>query len=333
MHFRSALQMAPLLAVMFGARADAQTSSIRPRADTRASTSEQRRPVVLQTQACADLAQAELHELIALELAPRRVIAEAAVDQRDAAVSATLICDEREARVSLHTSDQRKHHVQLDFAEIQLAARPRLVALALSELLATAEMEQTPTVLEPTEAPAPKPQAKARVPARRSLWLAGGLAREGRPALLLPLGELGFHWHLGALPLAFDARLFGGAGERALRLGRTQAWSVGGALSIAYAPRLGPLLLGVGAGVTLGYAQLRGRAAESRLGRRVSGSFWGPALLLSAVLTLRERWGLRAGIDLAYLLRGVEGSDEQGRTLFTYAGLQLHATLGVVVSF
>jgi hypothetical protein len=320
MHFRWALLMASLLAALFGPRAGAQTSPGRQRA-----------VVVLHTQACAGLAQVELRELIALELAPRQVITDAAAEPAGG-VRATLVCDQREARVSLHAADQRPQRVQLDFTEIQLAARPRLVALALSELLATAEMEQALTSSTPAEASAPTPQIQARWSARRSLWLGVGLAREGRPALLLPLGEVGFRWHLGALPLAFDAKLFGGAGERALRLGRMQAWSAGGALAVAYAPVLGPLVLGAGAGVKLGYAQLRGRGAERRLERSVSGPFWGPALLLSAALALRGRWGLCAGIDLAYLLRGLEGSDDEGRRLFTYAGLQLHATLGAVVS-
>lgn len=326
MSFCWALCWAPLLVLLFAPRAYAQE---RANAQERAS---ERTPVVLHSAGCANLAQAELRELIALELAPRMVIAEADALAGTPSAHATLRCDARAAHVSLQTAAQREHQVQLDFAEIQPAARPRLVALALSELLATADMEGQ-TTAPPRLAAAPPARSETPAqggPVQRSLWLAAGLAREGRPRLLAPLGQLGFRLRLGRLPLAFDTALFGAAGQRTLRIGRVQAFSFGGALAVAYAPALGPVVLGLGAGVTLGYAALRGLGTEMA-GRSVAGLVWGPTVLMNAVWSLSARWGLRAGIDLAYLLQSVEGSDPDGRRLFTFGGLSLHATLGVAV--
>jgi hypothetical protein len=321
MLLRRTLLLPALLALLLGSKVLAQDAAHGPRT-----------PVLLHTADCADLAQAELRELVALELAPRPVLGAADAPAAPTGAQVTLICNQREARVLLRTHGRREYQVLLDFREIAPSARPRLVALALSELLATSEMESTP------EPPAQREDASTAKPRGdrypgRNVWLALGLARDGGPRLLSPLGELGLTWRLQGLPLGVDGKLSFGAGERALRLGRVQAWNLGAALALAYAPALGRLVLGLGAGVKLGYAALRGRGMEHSTGRRVAGLFWGPALMLSGIVTLSSRWALRAGLDVAYLLQRVEGLDPSGRKLFSFGGLQLHATLGVALGF
>lgn len=143
----------------------------------------------------------------------------------------------------------------------------------------------------------------------------------------------GLLWQFGRLPLALQAQLLASRGRRTANDGGVVAWSAVGSMALALRFRAAQWLdLMCGAGAALGYARLQGTPNEESalMGRSVFGVFWGPSLSIGALVPVRTRWGLRAGIDLTYIVKPLRGLDSAGRTTYALEKLQLHATVAVV---
>jgi len=291
------------------------------------------RVVVLDDQACDGVPRTELRELVTLELAPR--LLRVPSDERDDADSTDvrLSCDAESARLVVREAARPPQELVLDLSSIAVAARARLIALSLAELLATADMEP----IEPApRSTANEEPASPRVPARHSSgWLAAGLAREATPRVLAPSLQTGLVLNLAGLPLALVAELDAQRGERDVPAGHVTLWTVSGSVGPATQLRAGPLELVLAAGVRLGYARMIGDTEASQtsvIGHAVSGLWWGPTLGASGTWHLTRRVGLRAGVDLSWIARPVRGTDSTEGTALELDGLLVHATLGLSLS-
>jgi hypothetical protein len=296
--------------------------------------------VLLDSSACASVPAAELRHLLALELAPRRLAAPGEVAADDPrATHARIRCSSNQARLSVDGRAGRRQELELDLQETMASARTRLLALTLSELIATLEMETAQTAHPPLadgQAAAPTAANPVRVPEawRGQWWLGAGLAREGRPALLAPALHSGLLWYVKQLPLAFQFDLLGSRGQRALAEGRLTAWTLAGSAALLARVRTAWLDVLLGAGARLGYARLDGATRTGSLAAgAVSGAWWGPLLHGSLMLRLHQRWGLRAALELAYVAKPVRGLDSNGGPAYALERVQLHALLALSVAF
>jgi hypothetical protein len=271
-----------------------------------------------------------IRELISLELAPRvvRLGGEALEDRQTTGV--VLTCEADRAQIVVRDPARPNQALELDLSTIAAPARARLIALSLAELLATADMEPAANVPEIPEPAPPRPR-----PRDSSMWLAAGIVREGEPRLLAPSLQTGLVLNVAGLPLAAVMALDAQRGARDVPAGRVTLWTVSGSAGPATQLHAGPLELGLGAGVRLGYARMIGDADETQAavsGHTVSGLWWGPTLGASASWRVRAAWGIRAGVDLSWIARAVRGTDSGSAAVLALDGLLVQATLGLSLS-
>jgi hypothetical protein len=295
-------------------------------------------PVVLDSQACPAVAQDELRELIALELAPRR-LAGPRENLEPHVVHARIHCADNHARLSVEDStEDRRQELELDLQETMPAARTRLLALTLSELIATLDMELAQPARAAANAPPGPPAAnQARLSAetcRGHWWLGAGLAREGRPALLAPALHSGVLWYVPELPLALWVDLLGSHGRRTLSEGSLSTWTLAGSALLGARLQTTWVEVLLGAGVRLGYARLAGAAHGDALsGGAVASWWWGPLVSAGLLIRLHGRWGVRTALELAYVAKPVRGLDSKAQAAYALERLQLHALVAVSVGF
>lgn len=294
------------------------------------------RVVALDSSACDVIARDELHQLIALELAPRKVRSLERPLDGPVLTRARVTCSDTQARLIVEDALRgRREELSLDLREIASAARPRLVALSLAELIATVDMEPAPSaavVAPPRKDPTTRRNDELAVRASR-VWLVAGVAREGRPAMRLVSLQTGFTGALARWPVALQGALQLQRGERAVSAGDVVVWTASGTAAIGGQLALAWVELTLGLGLRLGYARLHGEADRSAAvaGRTVSGLWWGPTAFVGAVLPAHTRWGVRCGLDLGHVAKDVRGYDGAGSGATSIAGFQLQATLGLSV--
>ncbi|MET0388007.1 MAG: hypothetical protein ABW321_18690, partial [Polyangiales bacterium] len=143
---------------------------------------------------CADVSGQDVRALVALEVAPRPVAAADGVE--GTTTHAWLECLGDAAR--MWVADPARSaplQVSVTLGDLAPAARPRLLALAMAELIATSRLRRP----QPTAADAPEPLVL-------QLWLGAGAAREGEPAWLAPAIALGAVGARAFLALTLDVR-------------------------------------------------------------------------------------------------------------------------------
>jgi hypothetical protein len=294
------------------------------------------RPVLLSEFACALVAEGELRELLSLELSPRPLQGPADAHAAGEFIRVSVRSFVAEAQLRVEGGHlERRQELYLDLEETIPAARARLLALTLSELVATLDMEaeSVPTMPGDTPALAPPPLAFGARPAR--VWLGAGVVRQGTPRVIGPSLLAGSLWRLGALPLTAQGELDASWGHRTLALGELQTWKVAVTPSLALPVRVGRLVLSFAMGVRLGYVRLEGavRAPASQLqAHMVSGPFWGPSMGASAFVPIHARWALRAALGLFYVVTPVRGLDPTGGIAYAFGGVPLEANLGACLS-
>jgi hypothetical protein len=302
----------------------------------RASEVQARRPVVLDGFACDLVGERELRELFALELAPRPLWTQSDAPTASAPIRAQVRCSAAQAHLRVEdTGLERSQELDLDLEETIPEARARLLALTLSELVATLDMESLSRRSAPAEAQAQAPPPRAFAAHSGRFWLGAGVTREGRPRVFGPSLQSGLLWRLGSLPIAAQAEADASWGRRALSLGDIQTWNVAVSPSIALPVRLPRLELVFAVGVGLGYARIAGEVHDPASQLRahvVAGPWWGPFLSAAALLPIQPRWALRAGLALSYVATPVRGLDPVGEVTYALAGLPLVASLGACLS-
>lgn len=270
---------------------------------------------------CEGISGAEIAKLVALELAPHFEITE------ESELRAAMRCSG--ARAEIRVDDVRRPEpllLELSLSDARPEARPRLLALAIAELIATSRLEQPPDRKEVDKAAGARPPSAAE--ANTQLWLAAGVARELRPAAWAPVFALGAAHSFGLLQLAADVNF-----DFSAR--RTSAADLSArALSLALAPGLNfalhPVRLNLAAGVRAGWALLDASPRASELkGGSLSGLFLAPIAQLGAHWPLSPHWGVRLVFELGYVTKPVRGLDADNLRLLELSAWRGTGLLGV----
>jgi hypothetical protein len=248
-------------------------------------------------------------------------------DGEPAALTASLQC--AAGRAVIQVQDARRSEpleLVLPLADTRREARPRLLALAIAELIATSRLEQSPPP-KPPVAPVAPPPPRVRA---LSLGLALGLVRAFEPALWSPGLRLDAAYGFGRWSLHAD--LEADSGSRA----ESEATLGGRALSIGLAPAFrlvdGQLDWDLGLGVRGGAAWLSATSRQPNVaGRTISGTFIAPFAWTALELNLTELWYLRLALELGYVAKPVRGLDADKAVLLELKGLRGASWLGVGV--
>ncbi len=302
--------------------------------------------VALEVDDCAGVSGASVRALVALEVAPSALLPSSA----RAATRGGLECRGDTARIFVE-SDRRATPLRLEIRLLDLApqARPRFLALAIAELIATSRLAAAP--IDPAEAqPAPAPSdetteantdgdeqadsqlteagAPAVVRSHFEVWLGLGASREAEPIVWAPSVALGAWYAHGAWAITTDLRF-----DRGRR--RADDVDLGvdtGSLALGPAWHLqgtGTEFL-LGPSVRVGYASLHGTARSTDVtGDSLAGFWFGPCAQAALHVQLARRWSLRAGLEIGVVTQTLRGFDARGAELFALDGTWLSAHAGV----
>ena len=279
---------------------------------------------------CEEVPGTTVHELVVLEVAPRRVLELGSTEP--AATRAELTCEGGVAAIVVEEAGRSAPlRLEVLLSDLARSARPRALALAVAELIATSRLQRQPpvaAVVEPGETSNETLVLSEPTRSGAALWLAAGAARVAEPSMLGPTASLGVLGYWGALAISADLRV-----ERAQR---TQSVAdlglVAGSLALAPAWRLhaSSADLLIGAGARVGFASLRGESRDPGLaGQSVTGLWFGPSAQVAVHVRLARRWALRVGVEAAYLTRTVRGVGANREPVLELRGLSLAALLGV----
>jgi hypothetical protein len=271
---------------------------------------------------CENVAASQIVKLVALELAPQITIAHGEAEV--AALTATLECTDGRAVITVQDA-RRSEPLQLvlPLADTRREARPRLLALAIAELIATSRLEPGAT---PARAPPPPPIAP---PPERplSLGLGAGIVYAFEPALWSPSLQIAAAYSLGSFQLQADIAFDWGSHSAAQANLDTQA------VSLALAPGLrligGDLSWHAGLGLRGGVVWLAATPiADDLTGRTVSGFFLEPLAWTALQLRLSELVYVRLAFELGYVAQTVRGLDADDVALLELRGVRAASWLG-----
>jgi hypothetical protein len=265
---------------------------------------------------CAEASGAQIAHLVALELASRENLRRG---DSEAGIQASLECSDDSAVIRV-VDPQRDGPLVLEMqlAQTRPEARPRLLALAIAELIATSRLETTSNAAQPA------PDA-TRHPV--SLFIAAGSARAYQTGLWAPLLAAGAAVRFGAIALDADVN-FDWASHRT-----NDASIHARTLSLAIAPSVlvlrDPLDWDVRLGVRAGYAWLDGDPRRTTFdAASVSGPFLAPIAGTALRWRVSGRWSLLLAIEVGYVIVPVRGLDADGARLIELKGLRATALIG-----
>jgi hypothetical protein len=269
---------------------------------------------------CADASGAQIAQLVALELASRENLR---LDASGAGLRASLRCSGDSAVINVRDPLRAEPLVlEMQLAQTRREARPRLLALAIAELIATSRLEHAPQAAPPAEPPEPA----------LSAWLAAGLSRSYEPQLWSGALAAGAAHSFGLISLAAELGFDWTSNRTSAAEVRARA------LSLAVAPSLrvlrGELEWSVGLGLRAGYVWLQGSPRLPGFsGGSVSGAFVSPLVETAVQYHLTRRFALRASIELGYVVLPVRGLDADRIQLLEQSGVRATALLGLASSF
>ena len=282
---------------------------------------------------CEGAASSEIVKLVSLELAPQVTIA--LDDAESVQLTASLRCTDGRAVISVQDA-RRTEPLQLvlPLADTRREARPRLLALAIAELIATSRLEPGATPPPPPPPPEPPPPEEPETPERPlSVGIGAGVVRAFEPVLWSPSLQLAAAYSFGSLELQADLAFDWTSGSTLLaELGAT-------AISLNLAPGLrviaGQLAWHVGVGLRTGVAWLTAEPRSGELsGKTLSGVFLTPLVWTALRLHLTQRVYLRLALELGYITKNVIGQEEDEATaLFELRGFRAGSWLGAGISF
>jgi hypothetical protein len=280
---------------------------------------------------CDDVSGTTVRELVVLEVAPRSVLAYGSAEP--AATRAELTCEAGIAAIVVEEAGRSSAlRLEVTLSDLARSARPRGLALAVAELIATSRLQPTAAGVEPVqEIEADSYEAPVLSEPTRSgvqLWLGVGAARMAQPNMLGPVGALGVVGYWGAFALTSDLRF-----EHAqMSQGVAELQLNAGSLALAPAWRLhaSSADLLVGAGVRAGFATLSGKSNDPTLAADSVTGFWlAPAVQVAVHVRLARRWALRVGVEGAYVTQTLRGLGADGEVALELKGLSLAAVVGI----
>jgi hypothetical protein len=284
---------------------------------------------------CAGLDQARLRELIAIEmntLAPAPPVGRTRV---------RLACFGERLEVDL--SNERGAPTSRSWLDLHGTAeetRPRLMALAITELVAMSLNEAPPPAAAATPAAPParevgivaRPEPPRAPPAWR-LFAASGLRRAGRPGAWLAAGGLGGErrWASG-LGLAVDVRFEAGGADTSIAA--VDLRGVVATAAVSFGGGGGRLSWGALPGFSVGLVRLAAtpHAADAR-GATLDAAWAGPSLALRGRCGLGRSSFVQGEAAGGLTSRRVSGLVDAGSPLFELRGPWLSLGLAGGVSF
>lgn len=276
---------------------------------------------------CETASASQITKLVTLELASQFTLTRGA--EPAATLTATLACSAQRAVIRVQDVRHPKPlELVLPLSDTRREARPRLLALAVAELIATSSLE-----LERTSR-APESFVRRTAPPQRqrvlSLGLSVGGVRAFEPTLWSPGVRLDAAHSFGRWSLHADAQLDSGSRDT------SAAALAARVLSFGIAPALklfeGRLAAYLGVGLRAGAVWLSARSRQPGLdGRTLFGVLIAPFVWSALELQLSPRWYLGLALELAYVLKGVSGLDAANKPLLELSGLRAAAWLGVGV--
>jgi hypothetical protein len=276
--------------------------------------------VKLVTEACPEVDADRLGELVAIELGTV-----GAGRTLRAAMVGLACAGERIAITATDAQTGRQSHSEVLARDTAGPALLRLLAISVSELVATSEVPVDPRVpLRPE--PAPVPQSP---PARRfRATAAGSVRRVARPATWLggvALGaELAFARYFA---LAIEGR--GELGSTATRLTTVDWQAVSASAALLAGAGRGPWRVEVGLGMEGGFVKLAAHdTAAGAKGNSLSGPWAGPIGRLRVIRALGARAFVLARIDGGWIMQRVAGDASDGSNLVELRGGWAGLTLG-----
>lgn len=298
-------------------------------------------PVRVAFDGCEALEPDRVRSLVGLELDTRVDSAEA--QEQDpapaAGTHADVRCDDGFADMRVFEPGRAAPtRLRLRLTDTPPAARSRLLALTLAELIVSARLARSAPTTAASEAPPPEPAGRDRAaaddePVRTqrplSLWLGAGATATGKPLLWTPTGELGIAYGERLLSIA---SLQIESGTRASAGGDVRSTGLSLAAFAAARMSLGALSLPVGFGLRGGYQVLSGQTQPTRSGRSLTGAWLAPALCVSALVPLSDVWTVRVAAEGAWVLTPLRGTDADGLTVYTHKGPRLSLSAALALS-
>jgi len=276
--------------------------------------------VRLVTEACPGVDAARLEELVALELGT------VAADRTQSPAVVVLACDgDRIAITATETQTGRQTRSDVQTRGTAGPAGLRLLALSVSELLATSEVsveKRLPLVREPSPLQQPEPMRRLRASAATSL------RRVARPATWLEGFALGAEFAFARrFAVAFEGR--GEIGATATSLTPVD-WRVAGAsLALLAGAGWGAWRIEAGPGVEVGLVQLSAHDTPTGAkGTSLSDPWAGPTGRLLVIRALGSRAFLLGRIDGGWVMQRVAGDASNGSALVELRGGWAGLTIG-----
>lgn len=280
---------------------------------------------------CEDIPGTEIAKLVALELAPRHTTLSAR--PQGAPTRASVRCVAAHATITVE--DPRRPSplvLELALSETASEARPRFLALAVAELIATSRLEYVDALAvrqppPPAQPPSPPPSSD-----RFTVFLEAGATRAFEPALFAPAIVAGLS--RGFAPFALIGDVVYERGQTGTLDASVTAQSLSLSVAPAWQISARRLTLSLALGLRGGYAQLAATPRRPGLvGRELSGFFLTPISDASLQLRLTHHWAARLALELGYVIKPVRGLDADQGTLLELRGLRLALALGMAFAF
>jgi hypothetical protein len=291
-------------------------------------------PVVLEVEACEAIDERTLVDLLSVEFRTLGVTAGARPER------IKVECHGTRALVILRsTVEAPELAIKLDMAATMPAARSRLLALAISELVVEGRSRETEPPAVRTEDAAPiRTEAHAvalpeRGLASPAIVAAASVRYAARPATWLMgaaiAGELPISTLLG---IGLDARAESGSTGTELA---TVGWtSLCASAAILGGASLHRFAWGMGPGFRAGYLRLAATpTVPDTRGASVGGLWAGPMLTARARYDIAGRAFIHAGLELGWTIASVTGNASNGRQLMDVSGSWALLTAGMGLPF
>jgi hypothetical protein len=224
--------------------------------------------------------------------------------------------------------------LEMQLAQTRREARPRLLALAIAELIATSRLEQLPAAT-PREDEEPRSEAAGSdrttgetAPKGFSLFLSGGLATAYQPRHWAGVFALGAAYSFDRVSLGAELG-FEGATETNLQAKvRVRAGSVALAPSVVLVRDA--YEWSFGGGLRASYAQLKAAARDATFSAgSLSGLVLEPFATTALNAPIGGSWFVHLAVDMGYAAKPLRGLDADGRPVMEVRGIRAAALLGL----
>jgi hypothetical protein len=285
---------------------------------------------------CPEIDGTRLRELVRIEIATMR----AAGQPGPAAVR--LTCDGPHVRINL--LGQTPSEADLDLGGTPAPARPRLLALAITELAAASWVDPRRQVAAPPAPPPPPPappatavlvsaSAPPRPPPRARAFVETSLRRMGSPATWLGGAGLGVEYGVRSwLAAALDVRLE--AGETSTTTAPITWRVVSGVAGIAIGGGRGRLSWSALPGLSVGVVRLSASPVPTGAVSTSLDAIWaGPSLTTRLRVAIARSAFVHVELGGGFVTHGVVGLLNNDTTLLRIDGTWAIATLGAGLAF